>query len=51
MFVTYSGPAMYVALYRDLSLSPSTRVTRIGVYSGEGICDERDHVSFHSGCR
>ena len=48
IFVTYNGPTMYVALHRDLSLSHSRRETRIVMYSGVGICDERDCVSFHS---
>ena len=39
---------MYVALYRDLCLSHSFCETRIVMYSGEGICDERDYVSFYS---
>ena len=48
MFVTYSGPTMYVALHRGLSLSHSRRVTRIVMFTGEGICNERDYVLFHS---
>ena len=45
---TYNGPTMYVALHRDLSLFHSRSVTRIVMHSGEGLCDERDTVSFYS---
>ena len=42
MIVTCNGPARYVAIQAVLSQSSSGRKTGIVMYSGEGICDQRD---------